>query len=191
MILFLLYIFQPDATIIVASSWCSIFTYLHWWCTVKHKSSSHFPFVKSAWTNLQPFLECHTNGVLLIKSHKYAAQYSDHCIVQWPLYCHDVHQLRMHLIHVIHGWSYKCVISDLLDVVPPISASDMNALYYGSIHETTVTSSDSTHVCTLTSLVHTACLQSPACISLQLWKYPSSCYTPQLHVSEVTYHFYP
>jgi hypothetical protein len=30
-----------NKTVIVASSWCSIFTYLHWWCTVKHKSSLH------------------------------------------------------------------------------------------------------------------------------------------------------
>jgi hypothetical protein len=31
-----------NKTVIVASSWCSIFTYLHWWCTVKHKSNIDF-----------------------------------------------------------------------------------------------------------------------------------------------------
>jgi hypothetical protein len=30
---------QINKTVIVASSWCSIFLYLQWWCTVKHKSS--------------------------------------------------------------------------------------------------------------------------------------------------------
>ena len=52
----------------------------------------------------------------------------------------------MHLTHVIHGWCYKCVIWDLLDVVPPISVSGTNGVYYGSIHETAVTSSDPTRV---------------------------------------------
>jgi hypothetical protein len=32
-------ILEINKTVIVASSWCSIFTYLHWWCTVKHKSN--------------------------------------------------------------------------------------------------------------------------------------------------------
>jgi hypothetical protein len=34
-------VLKINKTVIVASSWCSIFTYLNWWCTVKHKSSLH------------------------------------------------------------------------------------------------------------------------------------------------------
>jgi hypothetical protein len=32
-------ILEINKTVIVASSWCFILHYLHWWCTVKHKSS--------------------------------------------------------------------------------------------------------------------------------------------------------
>jgi hypothetical protein len=32
-------ILEINKTVIVASSWCSILLYLHWWCTVKQKSS--------------------------------------------------------------------------------------------------------------------------------------------------------
>jgi hypothetical protein len=35
-------ILEINKTVIVASSWCSILLYLHWWCTVKHKSSFRF-----------------------------------------------------------------------------------------------------------------------------------------------------
>jgi hypothetical protein len=32
-------ILEINKTVFVASSWCSIWLYLHWWCTVKHKSN--------------------------------------------------------------------------------------------------------------------------------------------------------
>jgi hypothetical protein len=32
-------ILEINKTVIVASSWCPILLYLHWWCTVKNKSN--------------------------------------------------------------------------------------------------------------------------------------------------------
>jgi hypothetical protein len=41
-------ILEINKTVIVTSSWCSILLYLHWRCTVAHKSSSQFCYLLKA-----------------------------------------------------------------------------------------------------------------------------------------------
>jgi hypothetical protein len=50
-------ILEINKTVIVASGWCSILLYLHWWCTVKHKSRLQKIFIPQTDHNilLTPF----------------------------------------------------------------------------------------------------------------------------------------